>query len=605
MTNEQLEIAGEFAIDEEVSGEAIAAKTDVDAREWLRRQRHSAAHVLAQVMLQIFPEAKLGIGPPIATGFYYDFQLPRPLTPEDLQEIEKRMKRELKRSHKFTWEEVDARTAREQFAGQPFKMELIDQFAADAPALGTCTHAEFTDLCRGGHVQHTKQIGPFKLMNVAGAYWRGDEKQPQLQRVYGALFATKDELAAHLKQREEAARRDHRRLGRELGLFTFSEDVGAGLPLFLPKGETLRHELETYTRDLQTRKGFEHVWTGHLAKRQLYEKSGHLQNYDGDMFPPMTEGENEYYLKPMNCPSHMTLYNAELHSYRELPRRFSEFATLYRYERSGVLSGLTRVRSLTQDDCHIFCTPKQVKSEFTLSLELVKEEMEVFGLDLRVALSLPGREGKYVEAPERWEEAIAVLRHAMQESGLEFTEEEGEAAFYGPKADFFALDALGREWQLSTIQVDLIQPERLGCTYIGEDGAKHTPVVLHRAVTGTTERFIGVLLEHFEGNLPAWLAPVQARLIPIADRHFDYASLVAARAKELGLRVDVDKGGDRMQAKIRNGQLQKIPYLLVVGDTEKEGESVAVRKRGGEDLGVHDVEPFLTELNREVRERRL
>ncbi len=605
MADEQLEIDSEVAIDGAVVGEAVAAKADVEPEEWLRRQRHSAAHVLAQVMLQIFPEAKLGIGPPIATGFYYDFLLPRPLTPDDLKEIEKRMKRELKRSHKFVWDEVDAATAREQFADQPFKLELIDQFTEDASAVGTCTHAEFTDLCRGGHVEHTKQIGAFKLMSVAGAYWRGDEKRPQLQRVYGALFATKDELAAHLERLEEAARRDHRRLGRELGLFTFSEDVGTGLPLFLPKGETLRHELETYTRELQTRKGFEHVWTGHLAKRQLYEKSGHLENYDGAMFPPMTEGENVYYLKPMNCPSHMTLYNAELHSYRELPRRFSEFATLYRYERSGVLSGLTRVRSLTQDDCHIFCTPEQVKGEFALSLEIVREEMEVFGLDLRVALSLPGRDGKYVEAPERWEEAVDVLREAMQESGLEFTEEEGEAAFYGPKADFFALDALGREWQLSTIQVDLIQPERLGCTYIGEDGAKHTPVVLHRAVTGTTERFIGVLIEHFAGNFPAWLAPIQARLIPIADRHFDYARSVAAQAKAAGLRVDVDEGGDRMQAKIRTGQLQKIPYLLVVGDTEQEGESVAVRKRGGEDLGVQSVEAFLTELGKEVEERRL
>ena len=582
---------------------AVAARDSVEPEEWLRRQRHSAAHVLAQVMLQIFPDAKLAIGPPIDTGFYYDFLLPRPLTPEDLKDLEKRMKKEAKRGHKFVWEEVQGAAARDRFAEQPFKLELIDQFTEDSATVGTCTHADFTDLCRGGHVQHTKQLGYFKLMSSAGAYWRGDENKPQLQRVYGALFSAKDELTAHLERLEEAARRDHRRLSRELGLFAFSEDIGAGIPLFLPKGEIIRHEIESYTREVQTRKGFEHVWTGHIAKRQLYEKSGHIDNYDSDMFPPMIDGDNAYFLKPMNCPSHMTLFKAELHSYRELPIRYSEFATLYRYERSGVLSGLTRVRSLTQDDCHIFCMEEQITSEFLLCLEIVQEEMATFGLDLRVALSLPGGEGKYVAAPEKWDAAVEALRTAMKASGLEYTEEEGEAAFYGPKADFFALDALGREWQLSTIQIDLIQPERIGCEYIGEDGAKHTPVVLHRAVVGSTERFMGVLIEHWAGNFPAWLAPVQARLVPIADRHLDYAKKVEAQAKALGLRVDVDAGGERMQAKIRNGQLQKIPYLLVVGDAEEEANSVAVRKRGGEDLGVQEVERFLTGLSQEVQER--
>ena len=596
--------AGE-AIDAPIeAGSAVAAKGEVEPDEWLRRQRHSAAHVLAQVVLQIFPDAKLAIGPPIETGFYYDFLLPRTLTPDDLTEIEKRMKREIKRSHKFIWDELPADEARARVADQPFKLELIDQFSADAATLGVCTHADFTDLCRGGHVQHTKQIGPFKLMNVAGAYWRGSEKNPQLQRVYGALFGDREKLDAYLERLEEAARRDHRRLGRELGLFTFSEDIGAGIPLFLPKGELIRHEIESYTRDLQTAKGFLHVWTGHLAKRQLYEKSGHLENYEADMFPPMVDGENEYYLKPMNCPSHMTLYNAELHSYRELPLRFSEFATLYRYEKSGVLSGLTRVRALTQDDCHIFCTPDQVSQEFALCLEVVQEEMATYGLDLRVALSLPGTEGKYLDAPEKWDAAVEALRAAMTASGLDYTEEAGEAAFYGPKADFFARDALDREWQLSTIQIDFIQPERLGCQYVGEDGARHTPVVLHRAVVGTTERFMGIMIEHYAGNFPAWLAPIQARVVPIADRHLDYARRIVDEAKSRGLRVDLDEGNERMQAKIRNGQLQKIPYLLIVGDQEIEADAVAVRKRGGEDLGVQSIDAFLTGLREEVQERR-
>lgn len=583
---------------------AVAGRDDVDPAEWLRRQRHSAAHVLAQVVLQIFPDAQIAIGPPIADGFYYDFLLPRTLTPDDLGEIEKRMRREMKRGHKFVWREVPAADARAQFAAQPFKLELIDEFTGGGDGdVGLCTHAEFTDLCRGGHVEHTRQIGPFKLMSVAGAYWRGDEHRPQLQRVYGALFDTADELQAHLDRLESAARRDHRRLGRELGLFTFHEDIGAGIPLFLPKGEIVRHEIETYTRDLQTAKGFQHVWTGHLAKRQLFERSGHIDNYADVMFPPMQDGDVELFLKPMNCPVHMTLYNAELHSYRELPLRYCEFATLYRDEKSGVLSGLTRVRSLTQDDCHLFCTPDQVEDEFRLCLEMVREEMETYGLDMRIALSLPGDEGKYVDAPEKWSEAVDTLRRAMQRSGLDFEEEEGEAAFYGPKADFFARDALGREWQLSTIQIDLIQPERLGCEYVGEDGDRHTPIVIHRAVVGSTERFLGVLIEHYEGNFPAWLAPIQARVVPIADRHLDFARDIAAQAHTRGLRVDVDTGNERMQAKIRTGQLQKIPYLLVVGDKEVEAGAVAIRKRGGDDLGSRPVDVFLDGLQDEVRTR--
>ena len=592
---------------------AVAGRDAVSPEEWLRRMRHSAAHVLAQVMLQRFPEAKIAIGPPIDTGFYYDFLLPRALTPEDLQAVERRMRKEMKRNHRFVWEEVPVAAARERFAEQPFKLELIDEFGAQSDSLGLCTHAEFTDLCRGGHVKTTRQIGAFRLTSVAGAYWRGDEKRPQLQRVYGALFATQEELEEHFHRLEEAQARDHRRLGKDLGLFTFSDDVGPGIPLFLPKGETVRHAMESFIREIQTRRGFQHVWTANLAKGQLYERSGHLANYRESMFPPMVHGTGgvEMFLKPMNCPSHMTLYNTTLHSYRDLPQRYAEFATLYRDEKSGELSGLTRVRTLTQDDCHTFCTPEQVQSEFALCLDLVQEAFDTYGLtDYRVALSLPGEGGKYVDEPEKWQSAIAALRDALGGSGLAYTEEEGEAAFYGPKADFFAKDVLGREWQLSTIQVDFIQPARLGCEYVGEDGERHTPVVLHRAVMGTTERFMGILIEHYAGNFPAWLAPVQARLIPIADRHVPFAQAVAQRMRDASpahdpLRVEVDDGGERMNAKIRRGQLEKIPYLLVVGDKELEADAVAVRMRGGEDGGVVPVDAFTADLMREVAERRL
>ena len=591
---------------EDGAGPAVGGKDEVDEEEWLRRMRHSAAHVLAQVVLEIFPEGKIAIGPPIATGFYYDFDLPRALTPEDLQEIEKRMRREIKRNHRFIWEEVPVAAARDRFAEQPFKLELIDEFSRDAETLGLCTHAEFTDLCRGGHVSSTRQIAPFKLTNVAGAYWRGDEKRPQLQRVYGAMFATKEELDAYFERLEDAQKRDHRRLGRELKLFTFSEEIGAGIPLFLPRGAVVRHQMERFIRELQEARGYQEVWTGHLAKRTLFERSGHIENYSEVMYPGMAEGESEYFLKPMNCPSHMTLYNTELHSYRELPLRYAEYATLYRYERSGQLSGLTRVRALTQDDCHIFCTPEQLPAEFRGVLELVQTLLGTYGLDdFRFQLSLPGGEGKYVEDAEAWQAAIVALRAAMDEAGVEFVEEEGEAAFYGPKADLFVRDVLEREWQLATIQIDYIQPGRLACEYVGEDGERHTPIVIHRAIHGAIERFLGILIEHYNGAFPAWLAPIQARCIPIADRHNEYAEDVVRQLQEAGLRADLDDGNERMQAKIRNGQLEKIPYLLVIGDREQEAGAGAVRRRDGEDLGAVAIEEFRAGLVAEVAERRL
>ena len=566
----------------------------------LARMRHSAAHVLAEAMVELMPEAELGIGPPTATGFYYDFRLPRALTQEDLTWLRRRMRKSIGRRLPFQMAAITRAEAEERWGDQPFKLDLLADI--EDGAITQCTHGKFTDLCRGGHVNHTGEIPAFKLMSIAGAYWRGDEANPQLQRVYGALFETKDELDAYERQLEEARKRDHRRVGRELGLFTFSDVVGQGIPLFLPKGETVRHLMESYIREMQERTGHQHVWTGHVVKSALYERSGHREHYADAMFPPMVDGETEFLLKPMNCPSHMILFNAEPHSYRDLPLRYAEFATLYRYEKSGELSGLTRVRSLTQDDAHIFCTPEQIQEEFELALSLVREALETYGLsDYRVALSLPdtGGDGKFVDAPEQWEQAVTALRAAMDASGLKYAEEEGEAAFYGPKADFIAKDVLGREWQLSTIQIDFIQPGRMGCVYTGEDGKEHTPVMLHRAVTGATERFMGMLIEHFGGAFPLWLAPVQATVIPIADRHQPYADEVAKTLREAGFRVEVDARSERMNAKIRHAQLQKVPYMLVAGDREAEAGTVAVRVRTGEDLGAIPLADFIARIEGE------
>lgn len=573
----------------------------------LYRIRHSTAHVMAQAVVELFPKAKYTIGPPINDGFYYDFDLPQPLTPEDLEKIEKRMREIIEGQHDFHKEVLSAEEARRVFKDQPYKLELIsglesgglDEYGNpldEKPEISIYKHDDFIDLCRGPHVQNTRQINPraVKLMSVAGAYWRGDEKNPMLQRVYGTAWKTSQELEEYLWQLEEAKKRDHRKLGKELGLFYFSDDVGPGLPLFTPKGEILRYVMESYVRELQTRYGYQHVWTGHVVKEDLYYRSGHYDNYKDSMFPPMVDGNQVFRLKPMNCPSHMTLFREMgRHSYRELPMRFAEFATLYRYEKTGELTGLTRVRALTQDDCHIFCTEEQVESEFSLALNLIREVLDRYQFrDYRVRLSLRGAGGKYVQDDEKWSKAEAALRASLDANQVDYFVAVGEAAFYGPKADFLARDVLGREWQLSTIQVDFIQPARLELTYIGEDGQEHTPVVLHRAVTGSTERFLGVLIEHFAGAFPVWLAPVQAVIIPIADRHISYARQAAEKLGAQGLRVEVDERGDRMNAKIRDHQKQKVPYMLIVGDREMEAGQVSLRLRSGEDLGAVAVEAF-------------
>jgi threonyl-tRNA synthetase len=583
----------------------------------LYKIRHSTAHIMAQAVLEKFPEGKIAIGPAIEDGFYYDFDLSRPLTPDDLQSIEKRMRQIIAGRHPFVRRELSADEARKIFKDQPYKLELIDGLEqggmdehgnplTEKPVISTYTSDTFVDLCRGPHVEHTGQINPsaVKLMSVAGAYWRGDEKRPMLQRIYGTAFKTAQELEQYLWKLEEAKKRDHRKLGKELGLFYFSDDVGPGLPLFTPKGEMLRHLMENYVRDVQTRYGFQHVWTGHLVKEDLYKRSGHYDNYKDVMFPPMIDENIAFRLKPMNCPSHMTLFKEMgRHSYRELPLRFSEFCTLYRYEKTGELSGLTRVRSLTQDDCHTFCTPEQIESEFSLALKVIQEVLGRYNFtNYRVRFSLRGEGGKYVQDDEKWAKAEAALRSALEANHVENFVAKGEAAFYGPKADFLATDVLGREWQLSTIQVDFIQPARLGLSYIGEDGQEHTPVVLHRAVTGSTERFLGVLIEHYAGAFPVWLAPVQAVVIPIADRHLEYSHQVANQLKAAGMRIEVDERPDRMNAKIRDAQNQKIPYMLVVGDNESAQGQVALRLRGGENPGPISVDTFLARARKEIED---
>ena len=575
----------------------------------LYRIRHSAAHIMAQAVMEMFPgEADIAIGPPIENGFYYDFDLPRSLTPEDLEKIESRMRQIIGENLPFVRQEVSAEEAKQQFADQQYKIELIeglekgglDEYGNplnEKPVISFYSHGTFTDLCRGPHVESTGKVNPsaVKLLSVAGAYWRGDEKKKMLQRIYGTAWEKPADLKAYLDRLEEAKKRDHRKVGKELGLFYFSDDIGPGLPLFTPKGALVRQLMEDYVRETQIRYGYEHVWTGHMVKEDLYKRSGHYDNYADVMFPPMVDDDITFRLKPMNCPSHMTLYKEMgLHSYRELPMRFSEFATLYRYEKRGELSGLTRVRALTQDDCHIFCRPDQIEEEFSLALQLIREVLNTYKFsDYRVRLSLRGSTGKYVQDDEKWEKATSALKAALDKNEVAYDAVEGEAAFYGPKADFIAKDVLGREWQLSTIQVDFIQPARLGCEYTGEDGQPHTPVVLHRAVTGTTERFLGVLIEHFAGAFPVWLSPVQAAIIPIADRHVEYAKDVQKQLKAVGIRSEVNASSDRMQAKIRAAQLQKIPYMLVIGDKEMEAGAVAIRLRSGEDLKAKPVAEFI------------
>ncbi|MCS7275972.1 MAG: threonine--tRNA ligase [Dehalococcoidia bacterium] len=574
---------------------------ELPKEERLYRMRHSAAHIMAEAVLKLFPGAKLGIGPPIDTGFYYDFDLPRPLTPDDLPRIEELMRERIASDVPFVHEEISKEEARRLFADQTYKLELIEEIEDDRVSL--YRHADFVDLCQGPHVERTGQVPPFKLLSVAGAYWRGDERRPMLQRIYGALFETQEELEEYLRRLEEAQRRDHRRLGRELDLFSFHEEYGPGLVYWHPKGARVRTIIEDFWRREHFRRGYELVYTPHIGRATLWQTSGHLDFYAENMYSPMDVDGQAYYLKPMNCPFHIQIYKSRVRSYRELPIRLAELGTVYRYERSGVLHGLLRVRGFTQDDAHIFCRPDQVQAEIEGCLDFMLLFFEAFGFrEFRVYLSTRDAEGKYAGSPEDWQMAEATLRRAVEDRGLSYQVDEGGAVFYGPKIDVKLVDAIGREWQCTTVQFDFNLPERFDMTYVAADGSRQRPYMVHRAMLGSMERFLGVLIEHYAGAFPTWLAPVQAVVIPIADRHLPYARQVAERLREADLRVEVDDRQERMQAKIRDAQLQKVPYMLIVGDREAQAGGVAVRLRSGEDLGTVPLEDLLSRLVAEARQ---
>jgi threonyl-tRNA synthetase len=579
----------------------------------LYRIRHSAAHVMAEAVLEMFPQAKYTIGPPIEDGFYYDFDLPRSLTPEDLEKIEKRMRQIIAGHYPFTREVVTAEEARTIFKDQPYKLELIggleqggfDEYGnplSEKPEISIYKHDKFVDLCRGPHVENTGQINPsaIKLMSVAGAYWRGDEHNPMLQRIYGTAWHNSKELDEYLWRLEEAKKRDHRKLGKELDLFSVSEDVGPGLILWHPKGAMIRVLIEDFSRQAHLNNGYEWVFSPHIGRGYLWETSGHLGFYKDSMYSPMDIEGEAYYAKPMNCPFHIEIYKSHTRSYRDLPRRYAEYGTVYRYERSGVLHGLTRVRGFTQDDAHIFCRPDQIEVEINRTLDFSLYILRSFGLnDFKAYLAT--RPEDSVGDPADWVKATEALRRAVEQHEIPYEVDEGGGAFYGPKIDLKVNDALGREWQLTTIQFDFNMSERFGLEYIGEDGQPHRPYMVHRALLGSMERFFGVLIEHYAGAFPVWLSPVQAILIPIADRHLDYAYEVAEKLKAAGMRVEVDVRGERMNAKIRDAQKQKIPYMLVIGDKEVERSEVALRLRSGDNPGPMPLEAFITKAQQDIQ----
>lgn len=575
--------------------------------ERLARMRHSAAHVLAEAMLDLMPEAELGIGPPIDTGFYYDFRLPRPLTQDDLTWLETRMRTSIAQRHAFQMAAITRPEAEARWQRQPFKLDLLADI--EDGNITQCTHAAFTDLCRGGHVNHTGEIPAFKLMSIAGAYWRGSEKNPMLQRVYGALFETQDELAAYEQQLEEARRRDHRRIGRELKLFDVIDEVGPGHVIWLPAGATIRRELQRWIEDLELERGYQHVTTPVVAKRELYVRSGHWEHYRDAMYPVMEREGEEYVLRPMNCPSHIMIYQGTQHSYRELPIRLAELGNMHRWEKSGQVTGMSRVRIMTLNDAHIFCADvAQVEQEVAGVLQLMEEVYGVLGLknySYRLSLGDPNDHEKYVHNPPMWEAGEALLRRVLQGMGLAFYEAAGEAAFYGPKIDVQFTTAQGKDETLVTVQVDFHLPAQFDLEYVAEDGSRARPIMVHRGVISTLERMTALLIEEYEGNFPLWLSPTQAVIIPIADRHLPYAQEVAAQLKAQRLRVEVDSRSDRMNAKIRDAQLRKVPYMLVVGDREAAAQAAALRVRGGKDLGAMPVLEIVDKLRTERDTRAL
>ena len=554
--------------------------------EQVERMRHSASHIMAEAVQSLFPEAKFGIGPMIENGFYYDFQLPRALVPEDLPAIENKMREIISQDLPFVAENISKEKAQKLFATQPYKLELIDEIADTSVTI--YRQGSFTDLCRGPHLASTGEVKAFKLTHLAGAYWRGDEKRPMLQRVYGVAFESQEELDNYLSLQAEAAKRDHRKLGKELDLFSIHEEIGPGLICWHPKGALVRQIIEDFWRTEHSKRGYDIVYTPHIAKLDLWKTSGHLEFYRDYLFPPMEIEGQQYMLKPMNCLGHILIYKSQLRSYRSLPLRYAELGTVYRYERTGVLYGLARVRGFTQDDAHIFCRPDQVEAELSEVLKFVQFMMASFGFD-KYEVFLSTRPEKYAGTLSMWEEATEALEHVLEKLALHYQVDAGEGVFYGPKIDVKLKDAVGHVWQGPTVQVDFNLPERFDVCYIAEDGLEHHVVMIHRVVLGAMERFVACLIEHYGGAFPVWLSPVQATIVPISDRHVDYAHEMGNGFGGDGIRVRVDDRSERMNLKIREAQLERVPYMLVVGDKEMASSSVSLRLRSGEDLGLQSV----------------
>ena len=566
--------------------------------------RHSAAHLLAAAVLELYPDVKLGIGPPIDTGFFYEFVRAQPFTQDDLEKIEAKMREIAAKDFPNERKLIPKPEALELYrnSNQEFKCELVEEKATE-PMVSFYTTGKFIDFCRGPHIPSTGRIKAFKLMSVAGAYWKGKESNPQMQRIYGACFIDQKELDEYLHKLEEAKRRDHRRIGKELGLFTVSDLVGAGLPLWLPKGATIRRLLEDYILEKERRAGYQHVYTPDLAKVDLYMRSGHWAHYHEDMFPPMDLETEQLVLRPMNCPHHILVYESKKHSYRDLPVRIAELGTMYRYERSGVLSGLSRVRCMTLNDAHIFCTPEQIKEEFAGVMRLVEQAYRDLGITqytYRLSLRDKLNRAKYVENDQMWDLAENMLREAMDSLKLPYTEAPGEAAFYGPKLDIQLADVMGHQETYSTIQIDFHLPNQFELGYIGADGQVHRPVMIHRGVISTMERMVSYLIELYAGAFPVWLAPVQAVVLPITERQNDYAKQVLGKLLDGGVRAELDDRNEKLQAKIRDAQLQKIPYMLVIGGKEAEAGTVSVRHRAKGDLGARPLEQFSADLRAEI-----
>lgn len=577
----------------------------ISSAEALDVLRHSTSHLMAAAVQELFPKAHLGIGPSTEDGFYYDFEVTEPFSQDDLAKIEKVMRKIAGQKLDFEPLLWDKQQAIEYFRsrGERLKVELIEEKAGDTLSCYRLGH--LIDFCRGPHVCNTEMLGHFQLMTNAASYWRGDENREQLQRIYGIAFFSQEELEAYLKKLEEARKRDHRKLGKELQLFQIFDIAGPGFVYWLPKGTVMRHELESFTRQEHLRRGYQFVTIPHIARNTLFKTSGHYDFFRENMYVLDIE-EEEYVIKPMNCPGHILIYKTDLHSYRDLPIRYAEFGTVYRYEKSGTLHGTMRVRGFTQDDAHIFCTPDQVYSEVLGVIDFAQFILKTFGFeDYRIELSVwdPGKPENYAGTAENWQAAEDALRRALQEKGLNYVRKEGEAAFYGPKIDMKLIDAIGREWQATTIQFDFNLPERFDVTYIGPDSAKHRVIMIHRALFGSIERFTGVLIEHFAGAFPVWLAPVQVSLIPISEKHHEYARQVRDRLTAHGFRVFFDDRNEKMGFKIRDAQVQKIPYMLVMGDKEAAGGVVSIRSRSRGDEGQQTLEDFITNLDRQVRER--